>query len=154
MPNRMSTYFTSTDLAYLYMQKGQTDAKYIFVDLNVQDPFVTDSTDTVIYDTKVVVQSLWRLLTTEEGEIPNFRDYGLGIKKFVQYPMTEDTVNYIFNYVKDKVAKYEARADIINAEVDANPLTQELKMTFLIRVKSTGENIKLPTWVVQVGAPV
>lgn len=154
MPNTMSTYFTSRDLANLYMRKGQNDLKYVFVDLNVQDPFVTDSTDTVIYDTKVVVQSLWRLLTTEEGEIPNFRDYGLGIKKFVQYPMTEDTVNYIFNYVKNKVATYESRADIINAEVDANPLTQELKMTFLIRVKATGENIKLPTWVVQVGAPV
>ena len=42
---------------------------YIFADLNTRDDFVSTSKETLLYDTKVVVQSIWRLLTTEEGEI-------------------------------------------------------------------------------------
>ena len=131
-----------------------TSRAYIFSDLNVRDEFVTDSTDIMIYDTKVVVQSIWRLINTEEGEIPYFRDYGLGIKRFVQYPMTEDTVDYIFDYVKNKISNYETRADVVRAEVDARPEVNELHMSFIIRVKSTGEYIKLPTWIVQVGSSI
>lgn len=127
---------------------------YIFADLNVRDPFVTPSTDVLLYDTKVVVQSIWRLLTTEEGEIPNFRGYGLNIKQFLQYPLTTDTVNMIYNYVKGRVQAYEGRADIIKAEVSTNPLTGLIGMSFVLQVKSTGEILKLPVWHIQVGAPI
>ena len=72
---------------------------YILYDLNVRDPFVTDSTELMLKDTKVVVQSLWRLMMTEEGEIPNFRSYGLDVKQFSQYPLTKATANAIYDYV-------------------------------------------------------
>ena len=75
---------------------------YVFSDINVRDPFVTSSLDTMLYDTKTIVQGVWRLLTTEEGEIPNFRQYGLNVKRFSQYPLTNDTVNGIYNYVKEQ----------------------------------------------------
>lgn len=123
---------------------------YIFSDLNVRDSFVTDSTDVMIYDTKTVIQSLWRLITTEEGEIPNFRNYGLNIKQFSQYPLTSGTVDTIYNYVKGKAEAFEGRADIIRADVSVDFKQGNVSMWFYARLKSTGEVVKLPTWVVQV----
>lgn len=132
---------------------------YIFKDLNVRDPFVVGSNeamayDTLLYDTKVVVQSVWRLVTTQEGEIPNFRAYGLDIKQFVQYPLTEDTVDLVYNYVKNKVTAYEGRADIISADVNVDVLRGIISMSFILQVKSSGETVKLPVWHIQVGASI
>lgn len=125
---------------------------YIFKDLNVRDEFVTDSKDVMIYDTKVVIQSIWRLMTTEEGEIPNFRNYGLNIKQFLQYPLTEETVNTIYNYVKNRVEAFEERADIIKSDVDVNFETGYIYMIFYLRMKSTGDIVKLPLFTIKVAS--
>ena len=125
-------------------------ATYVFADLNVRDDFVTDSKDVLIYDTKVVVQSVWRLLTTEVGEIPNFRNYGLSIKQFLQYPLNNNTVKMIYDYVKNRVEAFETRAEIIKANVDVDFERGLLYMVFIMRVKATGDLISLPTWTVQV----
>ena len=127
-------------------------ATYIFTDLNVRDEFVTTSKDIMIFDTKVVVQSIWRLINTEVGEIPNFRSYGLNIKQFLQYPLNKETVEPIYNYVKNRVTAFEGRADIIRAEVDVDFNLGTISMEFYLRVKSTGETVKLPTWIIQVGS--
>ena len=127
-------------------------ATYIFTDLNVRDPFVTTSMELMLYDTKVVVQSVWRLLTTEVGEIPNFRSYGLSIKRFCQYPLTSETINSIYEYIKERVTAFEGRADVIRADVDVNFEEGQVYYEFYLRVKSTGEVVKLPTWTVQVAA--
>ena len=126
--------------------------QHILQDLNVQDKFVTTSTDFMIYDTKVVVQSIWRLITTEEGEIPNFRAYGLSIKKFSQYPYTRETIETIYNYVKDRVKAFEERGEIIRADVDSDIENGLLFYTFYVRVKATGDVVKLPTWNVTIGS--
>jgi phage baseplate assembly protein W len=123
---------------------------YVFSDLNVRDPFVTSSTETMIYDTKTIVQGVWRLLTTEEGEIPNFRQYGLSIKRFCQYPLTNETVEGIYNYVKSRLENFETRADIIRANVDVNIDQGLIYYTFFLRMKASGEVVALPTWTVQV----
>ena len=125
---------------------------YIFADLNVRDDFVSPSKETLLYDTKVVVQSIWRLLTTEEGEIPNFRNYGLSIKKYCQYPMNKDTINEIYKYVRTRVETFEPRGEIISSELSADISNGVIGMRFLVRVKSTGDVVKLPTWTVQLGA--
>lgn len=125
---------------------------YIFADLNARDPFVSLSTETLLYDTKVVVQSIWRLITTEEGEIPNFRNYGLSLKKYSQYPMTRDVVNEIFKYVKERVEVFEPRGEILTSELAANFDNGEIGMRFVVRVKSTGDVVKLPMWRVQLAA--
>ena len=125
-------------------------AGYIFSDLNVRDSFVSPSTDVLLYDTKVVVQSVWRLMNTEEGEIPNFRNYGLSIKKFCQYPLTSDTINGIYEYVKSRVESFEGRAEIIRSDVDVDFDNGKVFMEFYLRVRSSGDVVKLPTWVVQV----
>lgn len=125
---------------------------YIFTDLNVRDEAVTTSKDIMIYDAKVVVQSIWRLINTEVGEIPNFRSYGLNIKRFLQYPLNKETVETIYNYVKDRVSAFESRADIVRADVDINFEEGIIFMDFYLRMKNSGDTLKLPTWVVQVGS--
>ena len=126
--------------------------QFILQDLNVRDPFVSDSTDFLLYDTKVVVQSIWRLITTEEGEIPNYRVYGLSIKKFCQYPMSQETVQTIYNYVKNRVKAFEERGTIIRADVDANFNKQEVYYRFYVQVNTTSDIVKLPTWTVKLGS--
>ena len=126
--------------------------QFILQDLNVRDPFVSDSTDFLLYDTKVVVQSIWRLITTEEGEIPNYRVYGLSIKKFCQYPMSQETVQIIYNYVKNRVKAFEERGTIIRADVDANFNKQEVYYRFYVQVNTTSDIVKLPTWTVKLGS--
>lgn len=125
-------------------------ATYIFSDLNVRDEFVSSSKEVLLYDTKVVVQSIWRLLNTEEGEIPNFRNYGLNIKQFLQFPLTDETVNGIYDYVKSRVEAFETRATIIRADVDVDFDNGVISMEFYLRMKASNEVIKLPVWEVQV----
>lgn len=125
---------------------------YIFLDLNVRDPFVSSSTETMLEDTKVVVQSVWRLLTTEEGEIPNYRNYGLNIKQFSQYPLNKRTANLIYNYVKKRLSAFEQRATIIKGILGASYEDGVITMDFYLRVNSTGETVQLPTWSVKVNA--
>lgn len=125
---------------------------YIFLDLNVRDPFVSSSTETMLEDTKVVVQSVWRLLTTEEGEIPNYRNYGLNIKQFSQYPLNKRTANLIYNYVKERLSAFEQRATIIKGILGASYEDGVITMDFYLRVNSTGETVQLPTWSVKVNA--
>lgn len=125
-------------------------ATYIFSDLNVRDEFVSSSKEILLYDTKVVVQSIWRLLNTEEGEIPNFRNYGLNIKQFLQFPLTDETVNGIYDYVKSRVEAFETRATIIRADVDVDFDNGVISMEFYLRMKASNEVVKLPVWEVQV----
>lgn len=126
--------------------------QFILQDLNVRDEFVTTSTDFLIYDEKVIVQSVWRLITTQEGEIPNFRVYGLDVKKFMHYPLTKETVETIYNYVKNRVNAFEERASIIKADVDVNFNTGVISMAFYLQITVTGNVVKLPTWNISVGS--
>ena len=123
---------------------------YIFSDLNVRDEVVSDSTSVMIYDATDIVQSVWRLLTTEEGEIPNFRNYGIDVKRFSQYPLTEDTINEIYEYVKGKIQTYETRVDVVRTDVSIDFEQEIVKFNLYLMLKSTGELIKIPTWEVQV----
>ena len=126
--------------------------QYILQDLNVRDEFVTSSTDFLIYDEKVIVQSVWRIITTQEGEIPNFRVYGLDAKKFMHYPLTKETVEIIYNYVKNRVSAFEERASIIKADVDIDFQQGIIFMSFYLRIDTTGNVVKLPVWNIDVGS--
>ena len=127
-----------------------TVVSYIFSDLNVRDEFVTDSKAVMIYDSTDIIQSVWRLLTTEEGEIPNFRNYGLDVKRYCQYPLTEETIEEIYRYVKGKIDTYEARVNVVKAKVDVDFDSVLIFYNFILEIKATGETITIPTWNVQV----
>ena len=133
------------------LSSSSSPSSSIFLDLNVRDPFVSDSKEFLLEDTKVVVQSLWRLLTTEEGEIPYFRDYGMSVKKYMQYPLSKATADEIYEYAKGKIERYEQRATIINTYIDVDFNNGLVLLRFTIRVNSTGETYTLPTWRVYVG---
>ena len=130
--------------------KNNSQKVYVYSDLNVRDPFVSDSTEVLLYDTKAIIQGVWRLLNTEEGEIPNFRQYGLSVKRFCQYPLTTETVDGIYNYVKERIEVFETRVEIIRADVDVDIDNGIIYMTFYVRMRSSGIVVKLPTWEVQV----
>ena len=123
---------------------------YIYLDPNVRDILVSPSTDMMLKDSKVIVQSVWRLMNTEEGEIPNFRNYGLDVKQFGQYPLTDATINLIYNYVKARIEAFEVRTEVIRANVDVDFATGTISMAFFIRIIETKEVIKLPIWTIQV----
>lgn len=123
---------------------------YIYLDPNVRDLLVSDSTDVMLKDSKVIVQSVWRLVNTEEGEIPNFRNYGLNVKQFLQYPVTDETVRTIYNYVKGRIESFELRTKVTRAYVDIDFSTGKIMMDFYLELLENGDVVKLPTWTVQV----
>ena len=129
---------------------GNSQLVYVFSDLNVRDPYVSQSTDVMLYDTKAIVQGVWRLLTTEEGEIPNFRQYGLSVKRFCQYPLNSETIDGIYNYVKERLEVFETRAEIIRADVDVNFEQGIVSFEFYLKMRASSEVVKLPIWNVQV----
>ena len=116
----------------------------IYSDLNVRLENVEPSDIMTITDAKAVLQSLTRLLFTEEGEIPYYRSYGLALKKFIQKPMTEATVNAVYAEVENKVKRFEPRAEIISATCDANMDLGQIYLVFSARVKTTNEVLQLP----------
>ena len=124
----------------------------IYLDLNARVPAVTTSLDVMIEDTKVIVQSVLRLITTEEGEIPNYRSYGLNLKQFSQYPLTKQTASMIAKYTEDKVRAYEQRVDILNTLMEADYINSAINMKMVLRIKSTGEIVQLPAIAVNVAA--
>lgn len=125
---------------------------YILLDINARDPFVSTSEAMMLEDTKVVVQSVWRLMTTEEGEIPNFREYGLNVKQFSQAPLTRETANNIYLYIKGKITKFEQRATIVHVDLGASFAEGTISITLYIQVNSTGEVVQIPTWTIKLNA--
>lgn len=95
-------------------------------------------------DAKAVFQSIWRLITTIEGEIPYYRAYGCNLKRFLQFPLTQRTADTIFEYVQNKVNEFEPRGKIISATADADISRNTLKMKFYVQVQATGETGVLP----------
>lgn len=115
----------------------------VFSDINTRydnpnlDKFLSE-------DAKAVMQSIWRLITTTEGEIPYYRTYGCNLKKFEQLPLTETTADLIFEYVKEKVTTFETRGDLVSADAMADISNNKLIMKLYVRVAATGETGVLP----------
>ena len=65
--------------------------------------------------------------------------------------MNKDTINEIYKYVKVRIETFEPRGEIISSELSADIKGGTIGMRFIIRVKSTGDVVKLPTWSVQLG---
>ena len=124
----------------------------IFSDLNVRLPQINDNDQTIITDSQAVVQSAWRLLNTDEGEVPYCRGYGINLKQFLHAPLTKETASNIYDYVKQKITMYEQRVTVLQADVDADMDRGIITMILSLRVNSTGEIVQLPTLSVPVGA--
>lgn len=130
-------------------KKVEEPSQVVFSDINVRlldyekDKFLTT-------DAKAVFQSIYRLFTTEEGEIPYYRAYGCRLKKFIQQPLTESTATSIYNYLKEKVEIYETRGRLIKSEAYADMSNNTIKMVIWAQCKATGETGVLPDLFVKV----
>ena len=124
---------------------------YVYSDLNVRLNTVDSNDIMIIHDAKAIKQSLYRLLYTEVGEIPFYRNYGLDLKQFVQKPLTPETAQAIFNYVEDRIVAFEPRAEIVEAVTDVDWMNSSVIMEYTFRVKTTGEIFSIAPFVVPVG---
>jgi phage baseplate assembly protein W len=120
-----------------------TTTTTVYKDLNVKLSKVDNSDATIITDEKVVVQSIWRLFTTQEGEIPYYRGYGLNLKQFIQKPLTKATVKDIHEHVKNKIGIYESRVEVIQADASADIDNGIITMIYSVKIKSTGQLVTL-----------
>jgi len=115
----------------------------VYKDLNVRLPQVDSTDTTVVTDSKAVIQSIWRLFTTVEGEIPFYRGYGLNLNQFVQRPLNRATANDIDEYVKNKIKIYEPRVEVIRADATADLDNGIVALTYTVKVKATSQLITL-----------
>ena len=118
-------------------------AQVVFSDINTRiinpnvDKFLTT-------DAEAIFQSIWRLITTHEGEIPYLRDYGCNLKRFEQLPLTETTADRIFEYVTKKVETWETRGELVSANAKADYNNNTLYLQLVVRCKATNETGVLP----------
>ncbi len=119
----------------------------IFSDLNVRLNEVDNSDITVITDANAIKQSLIRLFNTEEGEIANFRIYGLPIKNFLHYPLNINTGTEIYDIIVQKINYFEQRVNVMSdlCEIIIDYTSSAIKIIMVVQIKSTGEILVLPT---------
>ena len=124
-------------------------SQVVYSDMNVRimdyskDSFLTD-------DAKAVFQSIYRLITTDEGEIPYYRTYGCNLKRFLQAPLTESTATAIYEYLVEKVEKFEPRGELTSVEAGADFNNNMLVMKLYVKGTTTGEEGVLPDLYVKV----
>ena len=79
----------------------------ILSDINLRLQTIDLSDNIVIYDTSVIKQNLIEFVSTEEGEIYYSRAFGLNLKQFMHYPLTEVTATAIETYITGQIARFE-----------------------------------------------
>ena len=118
-------------------------AQVVFSDINTR--IINPNVDTFLTtDAEAIFQSIWRLITTHEGEIPYFRAYGCNLKRFEQLPLTETTADRIFEYVTKKVETWETRGELVSANAKADYNNNTLYLQLVVRCKATNETGVLP----------
>lgn len=125
--------------------------KYINSDLNVRLSEVNDSDTAIIVDKEAIMQSLYRLFGTEEGEIPFYRGYGLNLKQFVQKPLGQSLAQDIDEYVSGKIEQYEQRVEVYKVNAVCNYEDTSVTLQYYVKVKSTDEIIGLEPLSIPIG---
>jgi phage baseplate assembly protein W len=125
--------------------------RYINSDLSVRLNEVNSQDTTVIVDKEAVMQSIYRLFKTEEGEIPFYRAYGLDLKQFLQKPLGESLAREINEYVSGKLEAFEQRAEVYKVNAVSNYTDNSVVLQYYVKIKSTGDIIGLEPLVVPIG---
>lgn len=118
----------------------------ILSDINLRLQTIDLSDNIVIYDTSVIKQNLIEFVSTEEGEIYYSRAFGLNLKQFMHYPLTENTATAIETYITDQIARFETNITYLSesskAVFDINNNAISFYLSYQINI--TGEIIVLP----------
>ena len=125
--------------------------RYINSDLNVRLQEVNSQDTTVIVDKEAVMQSIYRLWGTEEGEIPYYRGYGMNLKQFLQKPLGPMLASDIKEYVDGKIEAYEQRVEVYKVNAASDYVSQSVILQYYVRIKTTGEIVGLEPLVVPIG---
>lgn len=125
--------------------------RYINSDLNVRLQEVNSQDTTVIVDKEAVMQSIYRLWETEEGEIPYYRGYGMNLKQFLQKPLGPMLARDIKEYVDEKIEAYEQRVEVYKVNAASDYVNQSVILQYYVRIKTTGEIVGLEPLVVPIG---
>lgn len=125
--------------------------RYINSDLNVRLQEVNSQDTTVIVDKEAVMQSIYRLWGTEEGEIPYYRGYGMNLKQFLQKPLGPMLAGDIKEYVDGKIEAYEQRVEVYKVNAASDYVNQSVILQYYVRIKTTGEIVGLEPLVVPIG---
>ena len=125
--------------------------RYINSDLNVRLQAVNPQDTTVIVDKEAVMQSIYRLWGTEEGEIPYYRGYGMNLKQFLQKPLGPMLARDIKEYVDGKIEAYEQRVEVYKVNAASDYVNQSVILQYYVRIKTTGEIVGLEPLVVPIG---
>ena len=125
--------------------------RYINSDLNVRLSEVSSQDTTVIVDKEAVMQSIYRLFKTEEGEIPFYRAYGLDLKQFLQKPLGEALARETNEYVSGKLEAFEQRAEVYKVNAVSNYTDNSVVLQYYVKIKATGEIIGLEPLAVPIG---
>lgn len=124
---------------------------FVYSDLNVRLPHVSPQDATVITDREAILQSLYRLLNTQVGEIPNYRGYGVDLKQFQQQPLGPQLARNISDYVSEKIETFEPRVEIFQVNVASDFANSSVILDYYLKIKSTEEIIKLDSISVLIG---
>ena len=125
--------------------------RYINSDLNVRLSQVNDKDVAIIVDKEAILQSIYRLLNTEEGEIPFYRSYGMNLKQFLQKPLGPMLARDIKEYVDGKIEAYEQRVEVYKVNAASDYVNQSVILQYYVRIKTTGEIVGLEPLVVPIG---
>lgn len=125
--------------------------RYINSDLNVRLQEVNSQDTTVIVDKEAVMQSIYRLWGTEEGEIPYYRGYGMNLKQFLHKPLGPMLARDIKEYVDGKIEAYEQRVEVYKVNAASDYVNQSVILQYYVRIKTTGEIVGLEPLVVPIG---
>lgn len=113
----------------------------IFTDLNARLPQVSDTDEVTLFGKNSVLSNLYKLVKTREGEIPNYRVFGLDVQQFEHYPLNNETGLAIYDYVISKIERFEQRGQIVD-EMSTIILDQDndyVSLEIAVQVISTGE---------------
>ena len=119
----------------------------IFSDINLRLDIIDSGDRIAIYDVNVVKQSLIAFISTEVGEIWNYRAFGLNLKQFMHYPLTDATATEIEQYIIGRIARFEPNVTYVESAsqiiFDFNNNALYFKLAY--KINFTGEIINLPT---------
>ena len=125
--------------------------KYINSDLNVRLSQVNDKDVAIIVDKEAILQSIYRLLNTEEGEIPFYRSYGINLRQFLHKPLGQMLAREIHEYISNKITTYEQRVEIYKVNATCNFATSSVILQYYIKIKTTGEIVGLQPIEIPIG---
>jgi phage baseplate assembly protein W len=125
-------------------------SNYILTDLNIRLTEVNTDDIIVLNDSLAAKQELVKLFGTQRGSIKYYRAYGLDLRKYLQYPMTQTIAFIIYDDIKNQINNFVKTVTIMEdlSTINLDWINKEVSITMTVRVNKTGNLITLPPVVI------